>query len=275
MNMLGESVAERPRARDETLNGGILGFLKRVFLRGENPFGRDYRVNRLRPPGAVDEEKFMALCIRCNRCLEVCPYGSIRRAGWGPTVGTPYVLPESKACYLCMACCRLCPTAALDPHVRNPEGVKMGKAAIETSLCYSHLFLGHDVLPDTSGTKIAALCNTCYNVCPLPDRAITLKDNLYPVVLDACVGCGICVERCPTRPRRAINVTPTGMGRVDEAGFFYRKAKRRYESSRQPASGTVLKGEQLLDQKSKIEGSNTPSEFKYPYEIDNKIEGWE
>jgi ferredoxin-type protein NapG len=252
--------------------------LKQVFLKAKNAFSNNYCVNRLRPPGAVDEKTFMALCIRCNRCLEVCPYGSIGRAGLSPTIGTPYVLPESKACYLCMACCRLCPTGALDPHLRNPEKVNMGKASIDTSICYSHLFLGYDVLPEDSGTKIGALCNTCYNVCPLPDKAIMLKDNLFPVLLDGCVGCGICVERCPTRPRRAINVTPTGMGKKDEAGFYFRKAKGHYRatrSSEKVGTSGALKRDQLLEQKYLIRGSEKPPEFHFPYEIPESIEGWE
>lgn len=258
------------------LSDGLRGFLTRVFLHGENPFVGDYRINRMRPPGAVGERQFMALCIRCNRCLEVCPYGSIRRAGLSPTVGTPYILATSKACYLCMACCRLCPTGALNTDLRNPEKVAIGKAAINRDLCYSHLFLKHDVLPDATGAKIAALCNTCYKVCPFPDTAIELKDNLFPVVLDGCVGCGICVERCPTRPRRAINVTPSGMGRIDEAGFYFRKAKARFrEGSQKIESESVLKGQRLLDTKSRIEGSDTPPEFTFPYDPDRKIEGWE
>ena len=33
--------------------------------------------NRLRPPGAVAEKDFLALCIKCGQCLQVCPYHSI------------------------------------------------------------------------------------------------------------------------------------------------------------------------------------------------------
>jgi len=257
---------------------GLKEFIQRVFFHGENPLVDNYVENRLRPPGAVDERRFMALCIRCNRCLEVCPYGSIKRAGIGPTIGTPYVFPENKACYLCMACCRLCPTGALDRELRKPEQTAMGKARIDTTLCYSHLFLGHDVLPDTSGRKIGALCNTCYNVCPLQEKAITLEKNLYPVILDGCVGCGICTERCPTRPRRAVNVIPAGMGRADEAGFYFRKARKHYESSTAIETKTpsgVLKGEKLLEQKSRIEGTRGEPDFSFPYETPKKMEGWE
>ena len=220
----------------------------------------------------------MALCIRCNRCLEVCPYSSIKREGFGPTIGTPYVLAEAKACYLCMACCRLCPTGALDRELRHPDQARMGKAKIDTSLCYSHLFLEHDVLPRNSGEKIGAMCNTCYNVCPLQDKAIVLEKNLYPVILDGCVGCGICVERCPTRPKRAINVSPSGMGRVDEAGFYFRKARGHYDATIDPeivAESKVLKGEKLLEKKSTIAGPNEQPEFKFPYDTPKALEGWE
>ncbi len=251
------------------MSSDFTNFLRKIFVNRQNPLFNDYRVNRLRPPGAVDEQRFMALCIRCNRCMEVCPYHSIQRAGFGATIGTPYVFPETKGCYLCMACCRLCPTGALDTQLKLPSNVKMGKARIETSICYSHLFLEHDVIPDESLEKIGALCNTCYNVCPLQDKAITLKDNLYPVVLDGCVGCGICVERCPTRPKRAINVIPTGMGRVDEAGFYYRKAKTHFDVSQtketKPTS-KPLSGESLLDQKYRIDSSGKEPTFEFPYE---------
>jgi ferredoxin-type protein NapG len=256
----------------------ISDFFKRVFIQGENPLLNAYSENVLRPPAAVDEKNFMALCIRCNRCLEVCPYGSIKRAGLGPTIGTPHVLPEQKACYLCMACCRLCPTGALDPNLRSPEKVTMGRAKIDTSICYSHLFLEHDVLPEMSGNKIGALCNTCYNVCPLQEKAIALEKNLYPVILEGCVGCGICVERCPTRPRRAVNVIPTGMGRKDEAGFYFRKARKHHDttsSSEVETSAKALKGEQLLEKKYKIDGSGEQPQFHFPYKPQKSIEGWE
>jgi ferredoxin-type protein NapG len=187
-------------------------------------------------------------------------------------------MPEQKACYLCMACCRLCPTGALDTKLIDPNKVNMGKARIDTSTCYSHLFLEHDVLPDKTGGKIGALCNTCYNVCPIPDQAITLEKNLFPRVLDGCVGCGICVERCPTRPDRAINVVPTGMGRQDEAGFYFRKARHHYETSETRATkrqGKALRGEELLREKSQIEGSKDQTGFQFPYKVPKTIDGWE
>jgi ferredoxin-type protein NapG len=251
--------------------------LSRTLMQGA-PLIYPFRENRLRPPGAVEEERFMALCIRCNRCLEVCPYGSIRRAGWGLTIGTPLVLPETKACYLCMACTGLCPTGALDSRLADPEQVRMGKAKIDSNLCYSHLFFDADVLPEDAGSRIGALCNTCYNVCPLPNKAITLENNLLPVVLEGCVGCGICVERCPTRPERAINVVPTGMGKTDEAGFHFRKARKHHQEVSARAKtdpDKALKGADLLEGKRKIDASGPATDFEFPYELENGTEDWE
>jgi ferredoxin-type protein NapG len=257
---------------------GIMDFLKRVFVNRHNPLINDYSVSRLRPPGAVVEHRFMALCIRCNRCVEVCPYNSIKRAGIGATIGTPYIFPETKACYLCMACCRLCPTGALDRNLTMPSKVTIGKAKIDPSICYSHLFLEHDVIPNESLDRIGALCNTCYNVCPLQDEAISLKDNLYPAILDGCVGCGICVERCPTRPKRAVNVIPTGMGRVDEAGFYFRKAKSTFDISHSKESdspGKPLRGERLIEQKFKIDSSGKEPKFEFPYQNPKSKGDWD
>jgi ferredoxin-type protein NapG len=154
----------------------------------------------------------------------------------------------------------------------------MGKAKIDPSLCYSLLFFEHDKLPDQSGARIGALCNTCYNVCPLADKAIMLKDNLFPVILDGCVGCGICVERCPVRPKRAVNVIPAGMGRTDEAGFYYQKAKKSHDArsgARHADPSKPLKGDDLLKEKSGITGSSETPQFTFPGEPPKTIEGWE
>jgi epoxyqueuosine reductase QueG len=66
----------------------------------------------LRPPGAVPEEEFLALCTRCGRCLETCP----RIISLVPltesiiAVGTPRLYFN---CARCMRCNDVCPTGAL------------------------------------------------------------------------------------------------------------------------------------------------------------------
>jgi len=37
-------------------------------------------ITRLRPPGALNEDKFLAACIKCGQCVQVCPVEAIRLA---------------------------------------------------------------------------------------------------------------------------------------------------------------------------------------------------
>ncbi|MCP4655405.1 MAG: 4Fe-4S dicluster domain-containing protein [bacterium] len=165
-----------------------------------SPFGRRIRklfgCVPLRPPGARPEAEFVALCIRCGRCVAVCPYATLRPGGWelGSGAGTPVVEPGEIPCYLCMDCPPVCPTAALDPITRKEE-VRMGVAIVDQTTCYP--FKG-------------VLCRTCVDECPLGEAAIRQDGLLQPVVTEGCVGCGVCERVCPA-PGPAIRVRPAAM----------------------------------------------------------------
>ena len=154
-------------------------------------------VNLLRPPGAVEEELFPAKCIRCGRCVEVCPYRSIvpLDARYGVHAGTPAVFVAKIPCYLCMKCVEVCPTGTL--RRMTLKETRMGLAEIDKHVCVTW--------------RDEGLCRTCYNVCPLKEEAIKL-DELRPyIVEEACTGCGICVHGCPVagdRGRKAVNIHP-------------------------------------------------------------------
>ncbi len=153
--------------------------------------------NRLRPPGAVAEEIFAAKCIRCGRCVEVCPYRSIVmldiRAGLH--AGTPIVEAEKIPCYLCMKCVDVCPTGSLRPI--GQKDTRMGLAVVNRFFCLAWI-----------GT---ILCRTCYDKCPFAEKAIRL-DQLRPVIDEsACTGCGLCTHACPVTVaggRKAVNIEP-------------------------------------------------------------------
>lgn len=239
----------------------------------QNPFKGFFRLNRLRPPGAAKEERFMELCIRCARCIEICPFDSIRRADIYASlqIGTPYIYAEDKACYLCMKCPPVCPTGALDTGLENPAEVAIGRAVINQDLCLNYLYVKEEESGQISG--MATICNTCYNACPLRDKAIVMEKFLLPVITEQCVGCGICVEKCPTQPQRAINIVPTGMIDEKNAGYYYRRTRVR--QSRPGGEDSVSSGEELLDRKEQISTFGKAPQFKSDFSTDGSMEGWE
>lgn len=88
----------------------------------------------LRPPGALDEELFLASCIKCGQCLQVCPPQVVKLAGisQGFGIGTPYITPREGACILCsgLPCILACPTGSLDHDLSLGKDAEMGLAVL-------------------------------------------------------------------------------------------------------------------------------------------------
>lgn len=187
--------------------------------------------NRLRPPGAVPEKQFLALCIKCGQCLQVCPYHSIKLADFanGHGVGTPYIDANERGCYACSAvpCVLACPSGALDHHCEKPADIHMGIAVLEfpdTCLAMSNTPIPKGYNVDmhqftSSARNITELeekllvkfdefegkqCTLCADMCPLenPLSAIAMVPDTNggkrPEIYDGCIGCGVCQEVCPT-----------------------------------------------------------------------------
>ncbi|GAX59462.1 ferredoxin [Candidatus Scalindua japonica] len=150
----------------------------------------------IRPPGAVREEEFIALCTKCDECIKVCPHESIRKLNKDFDIadGTPIIVPEETPCYLCedYHCIKACNDGALVA-VNKVEEITMGHASINEDNCMAYG---------------AQFCEQCVRNCPVPD-AIYLEDNKPVVRREKCVGCGICENVCNTVNQPiAIKVVP-------------------------------------------------------------------
>ena len=184
----------------------------------------------LRPPGAVPEDDFLKMCIKCGQCAEACKNRDsnpdhtkqkstliMARPGDNMPIGTPFFIPTQVPCYMCtdIPCVPVCPTGALDEGLVSiiPEGKK------ESELDITQAEMGLAVIDEESCVAFWGIqCDACYRACPLLGEAIFLEHRrnprtgkhayLIPVVdTDKCTGCGLCEYACITE-KPAIYVLP-------------------------------------------------------------------
>ncbi len=157
----------------------------------------------LRPPGAVPEDRFAGLCIRCNNCVHACPTKIIHpdtgHEGGLAGFGAPIIRFDRDYKYCletCDACTQVCPTGALTAlPLEQKNKYIIGEALVDNNICLTAL-----------GKKE---CDACELACPYDAVKITWDEAQYisyPVVNDKCVGCGACEVVCPTNPVRSIRV---------------------------------------------------------------------
>ncbi|MDY0011881.1 MAG: 4Fe-4S dicluster domain-containing protein [Rhodocyclaceae bacterium] len=218
------------------------------------------RSHRLRPPGALDEADFLASCIKCGQCVQVCPVQAIHLGditeGFG--IGVPIIAPRQQACdFSCDAgqCILACPTGALsyskpaymgtrkgarlsrlvvlkakakdpEPTLNVPERMGLARLARPEGClalqgkgfqgpARGAAFTGHmryvDVdrwkpIPVADHPYDRPLCDLCVTECPI-EGAIRMEPlggegpaRARPVVLEQCIGCGVCEMICPAEP---------------------------------------------------------------------------
>lgn len=200
---------------------GLYPVMKRIF-------------DKLRPPGAIPETEFLAACIKCGQCVQVCPVQAIKLGdgdeGYG--LGVPYIHARAQACdFSCDAvqCVLACPTGALSHDIAKKEETTMGVARLaRPDACLAMKGQGFKGLargpgfpgllryeeidrwtpqPVASYDYDLEICDLCVRECPI-ENAIGLEPvsvdpadpRRMPVVYDACVGCGTCEMMCPAEP---------------------------------------------------------------------------
>ncbi|MBC7254777.1 MAG: 4Fe-4S binding protein [Chloroflexi bacterium] len=183
--------------------------LLKIGARGNHP-----HPYRLRPPGA-EEKTLLSRCIRCGACLRACPSHGLQPAlaeAGLEGIWTPILVPRLGPCeYSCHTCGQVCPTGAI-PRLPLEEKrlTPIGKAYIDPALCIAWSGRGP--------------CIVCEEMCPLPQKAITLVElpagpAEQPITIQApvvnherCIGCGLCEFKCPVQGEAAIRVRIDPMG---------------------------------------------------------------
>jgi len=139
----------------------------------------------LRPPWAVDEADFTAICDRCGDCIQTCPTKIIKKDR-----GSFPVIDFSRGeCTFCADCVTACKPGAL--------------LKIQSAVAWQIVAtIDHDKC--IAFKKVE--CRSCYDPCET--KAIKMKARVSGIAMpsvngDNCNGCGACIAVCPTQ---AINM---------------------------------------------------------------------
>ncbi|MCK7489645.1 MAG: 4Fe-4S binding protein [Anaerotruncus sp.] len=103
-------------SRRKLLLTTLLGLVAVPFFR-LTPSHKRASLKLIRPPGSLDEPKFLAKCVKCGQCMRACPTGGLQPAltEAGPEgIYTPMLVPKIGYCeYYCSLCTQVCPTGAI------------------------------------------------------------------------------------------------------------------------------------------------------------------
>jgi len=216
--------------RRKVLTGLAAGAVAIPLLRANTGLSAEPHERLIRPPAALDEERFLARCIRCGECMKVCPNNALHpafsEAGW-EGIWTPVVVPRVGYCEpSCTLCGQVCPTGAIGEFTLQQKGwagVPSGHEATAQPIRLGTAFYDRGrCLPWAMATD----CIVCQEWCPTSPKAVYLrpaevtdaagntKQVRQPYIdPEHCVGCGACEFASPLKDRPAVYVTSAGESR--------------------------------------------------------------
>lgn len=174
----------------------------------------------IRPPGALDEARFLSRCIRCGQCMRVCPTNviqpSLTEAGleglWTPVLN--YRLGTSGCQVHCVACGHVCPTAAIRPLTldeKTGQGAFAAKGPIRLGTAF---FDRTRCLP----WAMERPCLVCQELCPVSPKAIHTRTSYEPIRFGQAVLAGA------EGPRLALTGLPKPSVNLGSGDYFLRPA---------------------------------------------------
>jgi polyferredoxin len=220
-----KETVEMPELQRRRLVAGLAtGAVLVPILRSTPGFATARDPRLIRPPGALEEDSFLARCIRCGECMKVCPNNALQptwlEAGL-EGMWSPVLVPRIGYCEpTCVLCSQVCPTGAIWEITQSEklgqlqEGgsgapIRIGTAFYDRGRC----------LP----WAMARECIVCEEWCPtspkaiylLPAEAIDSSGQTHLVRQpyvdpEKCIGCGACEYACPVQNQPAIYVTSIG-----------------------------------------------------------------
>ena len=156
------------------------------MLRLNGNLSANWNPSLVRPPGTLEEEKFLSRCTKCGQCMRICPTNVIHPSGlvggfeglWTPVLN--FRIGTSGCQHKCIACGNVCPTAAIRPislderlgqnqfAARGP--IKIGTAFIDRGRC----------LPWAMDIP----CIVCQENCPVSPKAIFTREQFNTVHME-------------------------------------------------------------------------------------------
>ena len=149
---------------------------RRQFLRGDLS-GRNAP---LRPPWALEEERFLEVCTRCGDCAKACPQKIlvIER-------GYPRVNFFEGECDFCAECVKACKPRALRREGEDSPPWRLAPLIASSCIAQQNI-----------------ICRSCGDACEAGAIRFSHRPGCVPrpeVEGDKCTGCGACVAPCPAK----------------------------------------------------------------------------